>query len=147
METKLFSDWLMKDVIMLNENYRQYDFLGRDEYVQQFSHELAGIPRWSIVWLLWPFWSGKSTFLNQLARVYPAKTYIFEAWKYPDRENLWTNFVYEIAKNIWVDKTKEVLQRIQNKDHNLVKSLLTDLMEYAHLSSFREFLIIMGKIS
>lgn len=145
METKLFSDWLMKDVIMLNENYRQCDFLGRDEYVQQFSHELAGIPRWSIAWLLWSFWSGKSTFLNQLARVYPAKTYIFEAWKYPDRENLWTNFVYEIAKNIWVDKTKEVLQRIQNKDHNLVKSLLTDLMEYAHLSSFREFLYHNGK--
>ena len=146
MNTRIFPDWLIKDSKILNEDYREKDLLWWDNYIEQFAHELVMIPSGSLLWLIGRFWSGKSTFLNQLNHfLYKAKTYLFEAWKYPDRENLWINFVYEIAKNLWVEKTKEVLQRINGKDHNLPKAILSDLMNLGHLSAFKDFLYHRGQ--
>ena len=128
------------------ESYRSEDLLWFNQYVELYKTKLNKIKTSWVVGFIWPFGCGKTTFMNQIKQTDKDNLRInFEAWKYPNRENLWINFVYEIAKNLWVEKTKEVLQRINGQDHNLPKAILSDLMKFARLSAFKDFLYHRGQ--
>lgn len=69
--------------------------------------------------------AGKSTALHQVARRYPAQIWFeFDAWKYPERKDLWENFVLELAKKFGGKTFERIEKIIDGKQNEEKKALL-----------------------
>lgn len=88
-----------------------------DDSVNGFSNKLDHYNRSWIVWLIWPYGSGKSTFLedvkNQKILERDSVWVHFDAWKYPERKELRDWFVMEMVEQILPDRFIEVKKYIQ----------------------------------
>jgi len=112
-------NWFLKNIHQLEEQYRDEDLLGLDDEVSEFSDRLNHSSSWTIIWLIWGFWTGKSNFLKQVQRKNQeggtSKWFEFDAWKYPDRNHLWESFVLEIAEQRWL--LQNILNKIEGKGY------------------------------
>ncbi|WP_457641284.1 P-loop NTPase fold protein [Persephonella sp.] len=78
--------------------------MGFDEIREDFRGFLEKIENNAIVGLFGSFGMGKSTMLYQLRKEYekedPTVKWInFDAWKYPDKKDLWEGFVFTLIEN------------------------------------------------
>ncbi len=136
--------WFIKPekIHILNEDYRTDDLLNRDKEIEKFSKKINAIQDYAVFWFIWPFGSWKTTFLNQFKKQFEKdwwKWFDFDARKYPDRENLWENFVLEFARSIDkknFDKTIKTIDWTQNDDK---KKLLNVVWEIPWLSAIKHF--------
>lgn len=127
---------------MLDEDYRSDDLLSRDTEIIKFSEKNSEIDNNAVIGFTWPFGSWKSTFLNQFKKQFEAdwwKWFDFEAWKYPDRTNLWENFVLEFAR--WIDKDifDDILKKVDWKQNDGKKKLLNIIWEIPYLWAVKHF--------
>ncbi len=97
----LLNNWFIKNEDFLDEVFRDKDLLNRDNDIIEFGEKLRKIKKTWIIWFIGPFWSGKTTFLNQVSKKVGWTWINFESWQYPDRKDLWENFVLEIAQHFW----------------------------------------------
>ena len=71
-----------------------------DNICKKFSKKLDSLSGRSIIALVGPFGSGKSTMLHQImtSRLEKEFWFEFDAWKYPDRKDLWEGFVLDLIR-------------------------------------------------
>jgi GTPase SAR1 family protein len=117
---------IIRNEELLEENHKTEDLLDFSFIIENFKAFLKEIKKNSIIGLIGKFGSGKSTMLYQIYKDLDAesddKWIIFDAWKYPERNNLWEGFVLDFADQ--VGKKKEAQRKIDGKQ---VKSAILDI--------------------
>ena len=112
----IFEDWFIKldKIDILSENHRDTDLFDWWCYVDKFTDKIKLFKKNTIMWFIGDFWNWKSTFLNQVIKKVDKdiKWIEFNARKYPDRKDLWENFILECAISINKSEFYEVLSKI-----------------------------------
>lgn len=134
-----FQNWFIKNGQLLSETSKCTDLLNRDQNITDFSEKIDKI-HWSAIWgFIWNFWVGKSTLINNVKEYRVVneeneKRIEFDAWKYPDRKNLWEWFVLDFAKQVddkIFEKIKKEIDWEQNKDkETLLKTFWSALWTF-----------------
>jgi KAP family P-loop domain len=117
----------IKNVDLLEESYRTDDFLGFTKMEENFRSKLDKIDKNSMIGLIGRFGSGKSTMLYQLYKDdknIKEKWFIFDAWKYPNRENLWEGFVLDLCLALGKKTYEEVRKKIDGEQQQNLKTLI-----------------------
>lgn len=92
---------LIKNPQLLKEDYRSDDFFNNTRQVDKVRDRLNSIADKSIYALVGPYGVGKSTLLYQIEKSSKKTAWIhFDAWKYPERHNLWEGFVLDVADTL-----------------------------------------------
>lgn len=101
---------------LLEEDYRVDDLLDFSVIIERFTKKLDSIHKTAIIGLVGAYGSGKSTMLYQIQKVRNAdELWInFDAWKYPDRKDLWEGFILDFAEQ--VGERSKVSKKIDGKD-------------------------------
>ncbi len=61
----------------------------------------------TLLWIIWPYWSGKSTAINQIKSKLEDADNIWveiDTWQFPNRQELWEWMIYKMAKELWKDE-------------------------------------------
>ncbi len=130
---------------LLEEKSDIKDLLDFTDICNKFSKKLDSIKESSVIALVGPFGSGKSTMLNQLSltRLDREKWFEFDAWKYPDRQNLWEGFVLDTLASIdekELEKAKKEITGTQNADKTTLVTTLSKIPGFAALEGLNHFL-------
>lgn len=105
----------IKNYDLLKEDCKVDDLLDISETVEKFKARIDAIDKPAIMGLIGKFGSGKSTMLYQVQKdITDDVCWIdFEAWKYPERRDLWEGFVIEFARQI--GQLKKTVEKIDGK--------------------------------
>lgn len=118
----------IKNEKILEEDYKSDDLLDFSKIIKDFKDRLDQISKNSIIGLIGEFGSGKSTMLYQLYKEQKEedgeKWINFDAWKFPERKELWEGFVLEIARNLDEKLFNETRKKIDGEQHNDIKNLI-----------------------
>lgn len=132
-------EWFIKNETLLIETSKCNDLLNRERYIHEFSEKVGRIKGCSIMWLIWDFGIGKSTLINNVKELRISsneneKWIEFDAWKYPDRKNLWEWFILDFAKQVdekIFNKAKKEIDGEQYKDQEtLMKTIWSALWTF-----------------
>ncbi len=86
---------------VFEETYRVDDLLDFSSEINRLDSVIQQAPYSALVGYVGRFGSGKSTAIYQLRKQYEqakkSKWFEFDAWKYPERRDLWEGFVLDIA--------------------------------------------------
>jgi len=114
----------LKNAELLEESFKVNDLLGFEDEIARLDGLLRTIRYQSMVGYIGRFGTGKSTALYQLRKKYEeegrTKWFDFDAWKYPERKDLWEGFVLDVADQL--DKKKRVAKRIDG-DSKIVEGV------------------------
>lgn len=101
----------------LNEFDRNSDFFDLEEKRQEFISYIDTIEERSMIWFLGNFWIWKTNFLKRVEEDMDTEKWIhFEAWRYPERKNLWENFIIDFTNQLWdVELIEKVFKNIYGK--------------------------------
>lgn len=121
----------IKEHSFLEEDYRIIDLFDFSKIIKSFGDKLTSITKNSVIGLVGKFGSGKSTMLYQIYKDKSEddeeKWINFDAWKYPDRNDLWEGFVLDFADQI--GERKRVRARIEGKGtKSKVIDVATDIL-------------------
>ncbi|HVP06388.1 MAG TPA: P-loop NTPase fold protein [Candidatus Acidoferrum sp.] len=104
----------IKDYRLIQEDCRVDDLLDFTESITSFCNRLDSMKKPAIIGLVGKFGTGKSTMLHQVRQRRKEETWIdFDAWKYPDRKDLWEGFVLDFAEQL--GGRKKALRKIESK--------------------------------
>lgn len=115
-------DSFIKNQDILREDYKVDDLLDFSNLCKDFKSRLDKIKNNSVVGLIGKFGSGKSTMLYQLYKDNDdnkEKWVNFDAWKFPERKDLWEGFILEITKSLnkkIFDLARRKIDGEKNKD-------------------------------
>lgn len=106
---------VIKNPNLIEETSKTEDLFNVSKLSTAFAERVNSVPTKSLIALVGPFGVGKSTMLHQIALSDSVdRTWVeFDAWKYPNRENLWEGFVLDIADQ--VGESGAVFKKIQGK--------------------------------
>lgn len=106
----------IKNPDLIAENSNVEDLFDFSKTITKFSNRLDSLEKSALIGLVGPFGSGKSTLLYQIQKIRQKKeNWInFDAWKYPERRDLWEGFILEVAEH--ADNLKHILGKIEGKD-------------------------------
>lgn len=150
---------LIKHQDELEEDYRLKDLLNREDKILDYSiNKLDHIQKSWIVWLIWPFWCWKTTFINQIVEKENkidswTKWLNFDAWKYPDRKDLRENFILDMAEKLdkkWEDlvvkglkwQSTSIFEAILKDGWNYIDKFIPNIRKYLFNREKRELHII-----
>lgn len=137
-------DGFIQNGDLLEEKSNIKDLLDFKSTCDKFSKKLDSINGSGVIALVGPFGSGKSTMLNQLSLNRPnEKWFEFDAWKYPDRQNLWEGFVLDTLASIdktELEKAKKEISGTQNNDKKTLVTTLSKIPGFAALEGLNHFL-------
>lgn len=119
----------IKNEETLKESHKVDDLLDFSQEKELFKRRINTINKPSIVALVGPFGTGKSTMLYQIQKeVRDTEKWInFDAWKYPDRQNLWEGFVLDFAKEISPEDFDRADKAVKGKQNNGKQTLIKTL--------------------
>ncbi len=108
----------IKNIDILEEAYKVDDLLDFNPEIERIDRIIKRIPNSSLIGYIGRFGSGKSTAIYQLQKKHISdksniKWLEFDAWKYPERKELWEGFVLDIADQLG-DK-KKVQKKISGR--------------------------------
>jgi len=124
----------ISDESLIQEDHRVEDLLDFSDAINKFSQKLDTIKRPAIIGLVGKFGSGKSTMLHQVRKKREKdEVWIeFDAWKYPDRKDLWEGFVLEFAEGVG-DKEKRRKRLVEHRSPTVqaeaIQTLLNELID------------------
>src|SRR3989339_175224 len=132
-----FMESFIKNEKILEEDYKTNDLLNFSEIVNSFRKKLEQISENSIVGLIGKFGTGKSTMLYQLYKEQKRETDIerwinFDAWKYPERKELWEGFVLEIARDLDKKLFDTTRKKIDGEQSNNIRNLIKVIFQGAN---------------
>jgi len=138
----MFETWFIKNKKLLEENSRTENLIDLTSEIERFSVKLDNIEFSSIVWFIGKFWSWKSNFLNQIKEKYQEKSkwFEFDAWKYPERHDLWENFVLDIAEKISEKDFTKSIRKIEGKNPTVWVEKLTKFCAGIWIWNFSDLL-------
>ena len=137
-------DGFVKNYELLEEKSKVKDLLDFGNVCKKFSKKLDSISGRSVIALVGPFGSGKSTMLHQImtARSGTELWVEFDAWKYPDRRDLWEGFVLDLIKVINpknLEKIEKEIKGTQNEDKKTLVKTLSKIPGLAVLENLNHF--------
>lgn len=111
----------VKNLDVLSENHKVEDLFDLTSTVDMFSGFLEETKNFSISAIVSNFGTGKSTLLHLIEQNEKLvnKWVLFDAWKYPEKSNLWEGFVLDFAKQIskeTFDEARKKMDGTQNDD-------------------------------
>ena len=135
----------IKNAEQLEETSKIKDLLDLKSACEKFTKKIDTINGPSIIALVGPFGSGKSTLLNQVMTIRPKDEvwFEFDAWKYPDRKDLWEGFVIDLIQSISPKESSRVKKEINGTQNDDKKTLITTLSRipgFAVLEGFNHFI-------
>lgn len=138
----IYENWFIKNKKILEENSRLENLIDLSSEIERFSIKIDHIEYSSIIWFIGRFWSWKSNFLNQIKTKYieNSKWFDFDAWKYPERSNLWENFILDIAEEISKKDLKQSERKIEWKNPSVWVEKLTQYCSWLWIWNFSELL-------
>ena len=114
----------IKNPELIEESYQVEDLLNFSSIINDFKERINKVNKNSIIGLVGPYGSGKSTMLYQIYKdndkdkssngelnQESEKWFVFDAWQYPERKDLWEGFVLDIARQ----HDKKVFQNTEDK--------------------------------
>ncbi|MBW7954960.1 hypothetical protein H3C61_04060 [Candidatus Gracilibacteria bacterium] len=138
----MFSQGFIKDKKLLEENSRIDNLLDLSVEIDRFSTFIDNIEISSLVGFIGRFGSGKSNFLNQIKTKYgeDANWFEFDAWKYPERQDLWENFILDIAEEISNEDLESSKRKIEGKNPTVWVEKLTQFCSGLGIGNFADLL-------
>jgi len=131
---------------LLRESCEVEDLLDFSNEIEQFKKKIAEIKNPSILGLVGPFGVGKSTMLFQIEKELEKKENVlwvnFDAWKYPERRDLWEGFVLDFAKKMSPEDFKEADKKLrgeQNDDKKTLVKVLSCIPGFSALEGLNHF--------
>ena len=123
----------VKEYELLEETHHVSDSFDVSDAVKRLNGLFQNVPNLSTILYVGPYGVGKSTAIHQLLKD-DKKTYLeFDAWKYPDRKDLWENFVLELARQ-FDDKTfaafEKMLDGKQNDDKQALVGTVAGILPF-----------------
>lgn len=123
----------VKEYSLLEETHHVDDSFDVSDAVKRLNGLFTNMPNLSTILYVGPYGAGKSTAIHQLLKD-DKKTYLeFDAWKYPDRKDLWENFVLELAKQ-FDEKTfaafEKMLDGKQNDDKQALVGTVAGILPF-----------------
>lgn len=119
------SESFIKDVELLKEDHKVDDLLDFSESIRYLSNKLDSIIKASLIGFVGGFGKGKSTLLYNLSKKRNDGKWIeFDAWKFPDRKDLWEGFVLDFARQIDKETFDRVRNSVDGKTNNDKKALI-----------------------
>ena len=119
----------IKNLRLLDEDYRVDDCLDFTETINDFTNYLSNIHSHALIGVIGEYGSGKSTMLYQLEKENLKNWLVFDAWSFPDRKDLWEGFVLDFARTLTPNEFKKARKRIDGQSTEDIKSLLEVLAE------------------
>lgn len=132
-------DWFIKNKKILDEFYRETNFFDLNSEQASLLWLMSNMETSWLVWVIWNYWEWKSTFLNQLKTIPIAKWFEFDAWKYPERSNLWENFILEIARQSNQEEFDNAIRQIDGRKNEAKKTLINTIGELPLLGVIKNF--------
>jgi len=136
----------IKDINILEEDYRKDDLLDLSKTIKNFRNTLDKINNNSTIGLVGEFGTGKSTMLYQL---YKDKTdeddekwIYFDAWKFPERKELWEGFVLEVSRKIdkkTFEKVRKSIDGKKNDDKKILVNTIGDIFRLPVIKNLNHF--------
>ena len=119
----------IKNDKLLMETPKVRDLFNLEERINSFSGLLDSIDRSGLFGFVGGFGTGKSTLIENVKqkRIKEKKNEIwveFDAWKFPDRKDLWEGFVLEFARQIDKETFEEARKGIDGKSKDDIKALV-----------------------
>lgn len=120
--------WFLKNSILLEDTHKVDDLFGMESHREDIWKKIEWLPNKSIMALVWPYGSGKSTMMHNVEKIYTksAKWVHFDAWKYPERRDMWEWFILDFADQIWKWR-KVVADEIDGNSITVSEGILTTL--------------------
>jgi hypothetical protein len=111
---------------LVTEDYRVIDLLNFETYALNLKAKIDEAPDKSIFGIIGDYGTGKSVMLEQLKSKLPEDAHWvhFDAWKYPERSNLWEGFVLDFVSQVSNKDFKVVLQKMDGTSRNDAKDLI-----------------------
>ena len=124
----------IKDAKLIEETHELDDLLDFSNIAGRFNRELGHIEKSALVGLVGAFGTGKSTMLYQLSNQKQKKTkwIFFDAWKFPERSNLWEGFVLDFVRTVDPTFFRKIREKIDGVSWNPFKALITVLSQGAN---------------
>ena len=118
---------------LIEESYQTEDLLDFTSIIDDFKARINKINKNSVVGLIGPYGSGKSTMLYQIYKDQintndnskEAKWLVFDAWQYPERKDLWEGFVLDIARQCNKKLFNYARSIIDGKHGQVIKNVST----------------------
>jgi hypothetical protein len=137
----------VKNPDSLKEDHKMDDLFQIEKQKEFFENFLNSLDHSSIVGYLGRFGVGKSTLLHQIKKQREqeeGEIWInFEAWKFPERKELWDGFVLDFAKQVSNKLYKKCSNKIEGKQNDGKKvslRIFSDLSGLSVLKNFNSFL-------
>jgi KAP-like P-loop domain-containing protein len=128
----------IKNPSLLIENHRIDDLFDIDSIANDFKSKLINAPHKSIMGLIGEYGTGKSTMLYKVSKQIENDFWIeFDAWKYPERKELWEGFVLDFARQIDNKTFESVRQKIDGKQNDDKKTLVNTVGSIPGLAAIK----------
>lgn len=137
----------IKNEEILEEGTSNEDFLDLSFQINGFSKKIDAIEKSGLIGLVADFGRGKSTLIDQVRKkrnLEKKELWInFDAWKLPERKELWEGFILELAKQISPDifnKAKNQIDGKSSDDKRALLNTISDIPGFAVLKNLNHFL-------
>lgn len=123
---------IFKNETELSEENCDNDLMWWDLYLNNYKSRLDSINKSGLVWLVGPFWCWKTTFINKLKEKYDKNSIRinFEAWKYPERKDLWENFILDMAENLTEHDKDSIQKSLKSEASWVFEAIFKDWVDY-----------------
>ncbi len=128
----------IKDNKLLMETPKVRDLFDLEEQINSFSSLLDSVDKSGSFGFVGGFGTGKSTLIENVKqkRIEEKKNEVwveFDAWKFPDRKDLWEGFVLEFARQIDEEVFEEARKKIDGENKNGTRTLINVLSSGVNL--------------
>lgn len=130
----------MKDFIidlkLLEEGVSDEDYFDLSNYIKSLSEKINHLNHSSMIGIVAEYGKGKSTLIRQIekSRKDKKETWVqFDAWKVPERKELWETFVIDLARQINKEAFENALKELdgkQDEDKKLGINTVVDIAKF-----------------
>lgn len=117
---------MLSDPKLVAEDYKTKDLLGFSAYISQLKTKVDATPARALIGIVGDYGTGKSVMLENLKDTITGDIHWvhFDAWKYPERNNLWEGFVLDFVRQVSPDDFKQVLKELDGTSNDAKKTLV-----------------------